>query len=145
MIRPAITGDAPSIQKLVLQLGYEISLSDVEDNIRFYQQPEQLVLVATNGNDIIGFITGAFLPMFHIKEKMCRITALCVDELQRSKGIGKGLVHALEKWCEENKCYYIEVTSGHHRENEAHKFYEYLEYKAYEGKRFLKRLTRTII
>ena len=74
---------------------------------------------------------------------MFRITALCVDEAYRSKGFGKKLVNAIEDWCIKKSCFYIEVTSGAHRNKDAHQFYESLHYTMYDGKRFLKRITGT--
>ncbi len=71
---------------------------------------------------------------------MFRITALCVDKFKRGKGIGKELVSAIENWCAENDCHYLEVTSGHHRKEGAHLFYQGLGYKAYKGERFQKNL-----
>jgi GNAT superfamily N-acetyltransferase len=145
MIRQAVSADAASIQRLIHQLGYEIGLAEMTNNITIHQQDGAIVFVAVVADNIAGFISGAFIPLFHANEKMLRITALCVDELQRGKGIGKKLVYAIESWCKGKTCFYIEVTSGAHRENDAHPFYLHLGYKVYEGKRFQKRLSATTL
>ncbi len=143
MIRSAAENDAAAIKGLMAQLGYDITISDAADNINVYHQSDAVVLVSTDNNLVIGFISGAIVPLFHKKESMFRITALCVDEAYRSKGFGKKLVNAIEDWCIKKSCFYIEVTSGAHRNKDAHQFYESLHYTMYDGKRFLKRITGT--
>ncbi len=69
MIRPATTEDAILIQKLIFQLGYEVGLPDLIDNIKLYQQQHAIVLVAADSNRTDGFIAGTFIPLFHRKEK----------------------------------------------------------------------------
>jgi GNAT superfamily N-acetyltransferase len=140
IIRAAAKEDAIAISQLVLELGYEITSEDVSYNISLYGQAKGIVLVAVENNTAIGFITGIFIPLFHAKERMFRITALCVAEAQRGKGIGKMLLHQMESRCLENDCRYLEVTSGPHRAADAHLFYQRLGYEIYEGRRFKKRL-----
>ncbi|RZL04816.1 MAG: GNAT family N-acetyltransferase [Pedobacter sp.] len=140
VIRKAVIEDASSIRELIRQLGYEIKASDVEKNITIYNEVKGHVLIAEENSNIIGFVSGAFIPLFHSNELMFRITALCVDQNSRSQGVGKHLINAIEEKCKDNNCFYLEVTSGAHRKEDAHLFYEKLSYKAYEGKRFRKTL-----
>ena len=138
VIREASGKDAASIKALVQQLGYEVDSSIIEKNIAIYEKTNGHVLVAEDEKGIIGFISGAYLPLFHSLGLMLRITAMCVDESRRSKGVGRTLVTAVEEQCRANNSFYIEVTSGAQRKDEAHLFYIKLGYRIYEGKRFLK-------
>ena len=54
--------------------------------------------------------------------------------------IGKKLVNAVEEWSLDNDCFYLEVTSGEKRKDEAHLFYGSLGYTVYPGARFQKRI-----
>jgi N-acetylglutamate synthase-like GNAT family acetyltransferase len=138
IIRNALTNDAAVIKELIQQLGYEISTGQVEKNIGIYEQAKGHVLVMEDKNEVIGFIAGAYIPLFHQSELMFRITALCVNNANKTKGAGRQLVNAIEVACKKNQCYYVEVTSGAHRKEEAHPFYVKLGYTLYDGKRFRK-------
>lgn len=141
-IRNAAVEDAASIRILIEQLGYVITEKEVENNILAYNKQGGYISVAESDDHIVGFISGAYIPLFHASGKLFRITALCVDANNRAKGIGKLLVQSIENICIENDCFYFEVTSGAHRINNAHIFYAKLGYSIYEGKRFLKTIPK---
>jgi N-acetylglutamate synthase-like GNAT family acetyltransferase len=138
IIRNALPNDAAVVKELIQQLGYEISTDEVEKNIGIYELANGHVLVMEDKNKVIGFIAGAYIPLFHQSGLMFRITALCVNNANKAKGAGRQLINAIEIACKKNQCYYIEVTSGAHRKEEAHLFYEKLGYTLYDGKRFRK-------
>lgn len=140
IVRNALAADAVVIKELVHQLGYEISTDEVEKNINLYEQIRGHVMVAEENREVFGFIAGAYIPLFHQAELMFRITALSVNNAHKTKGVGRLLVHAIEAACKKDQCYYIELTSGAHRKDEAHLFYGKLGYTLYDGKRFRKTL-----
>ena len=140
MIRHATGADIQSIINLVKQLGYELSREHASANLHIYERVQGFIFVAVKEEKVIGFISGVFIPLFHSHEMMFRITALCVDEQERGRGIGKTLVEKIEEVCRKKECYYLEVTSGRHRKGNAHVFYESVGYIPYKGKRFLKKL-----
>ena len=140
LIRTATQQDAVAVKDLIKELGYEVAVEDVRHNIALYQQAQGLVYVAEDNNEVAGFISGAYLPLFHEKSLLFRITALCVKETSRAQGIGKTLVREIESQCGKRRCCYLEVTSGAHRKQEAHLFYTAIGFTAYEGKRFTKKL-----
>lgn len=142
LIRHAGTGDTAAIVSLNKQLGYDISREDVAANLHMYERVQGFVFVAEESEKVIAFISGVFIPLFHVPELLFRITALCVDDMYREKGIGKALLQKIEAVCRKKECFYIEVTSGAHRKKDAHLFYESLEYETYKGKRFTKKLQR---
>ena len=132
--------DAENIQELIAQLGYQINLPDLNATIETYKQ-RGYIQVATVDEKAVGFITALLIPLFHAKESMCRITALSVHPSYKRHSIGKQLVNAVEKWSLDNGCFYLEVTSGEKRKDEAHLFYGSLGYTVYQGVRFQKRIT----
>jgi len=141
LIRHATSGDIETIIELTSQLGYTIDREGVAANLHIYEKVQGYVFVAVRNEKVIAYIAGVFMPLFHAYETMFRITALCVHEKERSRGIGKSLVEKIEDLCRKKECFYLEVTSGEKRVNEAHLFYKSLGYKSYKGKRFTKRLT----
>jgi N-acetylglutamate synthase-like GNAT family acetyltransferase len=141
MIRHASSGDIEMIIELTSQLGYDIDREGVDANIHLYEKLQGYVFVAEQNEKVIAYIAGVFIPLFHAYEMMFRITALCVHEKERSRGVGKNLVEKIEELCRKKECFYIEVTSGDLRKKEAHLFYKNLGYTAYKGKRFTKRLS----
>jgi GNAT superfamily N-acetyltransferase len=140
LIRHATGGDIEAIIHLVKQLGYELSREHASSNLHIYEKVQGFIFVAVDDEKVIGFISGAFIPLFHAHEMMFRVTALCVEEKERGRGIGKSLVEKIEEVCRKKECNYFEVTSGKHRKDNAHIFYERMGYTAYKGKRFIKRL-----
>jgi GNAT superfamily N-acetyltransferase len=140
LIRHAHSGDCDTLVELSQQLGYEISPDDVAANLYEYEKVHGFVFVTEEDGALIGFVSGTFIPLFHKREMMCRITALCVREQNRKAGIGRALLEKVEELCSNKECSYIEVTSGAHREKVAHPFYEAMGYVAYDGKRYMKTL-----
>jgi GNAT superfamily N-acetyltransferase len=140
MIRHAAPTDASALIQLIHELGYEISKDELTANLHMYEKVQGFVFVAAEDDKVVGFISGAFIPLFHAPEPMFRITALCVQQSKRGSGIGSGLLQRIEEICKKKECNYIEVTSGPKREKDAHHFYENHGYVGYKGKRFTKRL-----
>ena len=141
LIRTAVLSDTNALIGLMRQLGYDIGADDVTANLHLYEKMKGFVFVAEEETSVMAFISGIFVPLFHRRELMFRITALCVDEQQRGRGTGRALVQKIEALCRKNDCTYLEVTSGAHRKKDAHLFYESLGYANYRGKRFTKRMS----
>ena len=140
LIRHATTSDTDVLVELIRQLGYEITRDALSANLHIYNKTGGYVFVSEEEEQVTGFISGSMIPLFHMQESMFRITALCVHEQYREKGVGKELVLKVEELCRKKECFQLEVTSGAHRNKEAHLFYESLGYTAYKGKRFTKKL-----
>lgn len=137
IIRQAREQDAAQVKELLVQLGYPtLSREEVAVKINSHQSENYSLLVAEEGNEVLGFISLHWFEFLHAIGKIGRITAFCVDENIRSKGIGKQLLQEAEKILMKNGCTKLEVTSNQTRAR-THQFYltnGYLE----DSKRFVK-------
>ncbi|WP_282067168.1 GNAT family N-acetyltransferase [Vibrio rotiferianus] len=66
----------------------------------------RLFLVAEEGQQVLGFITATITQnetiSFLIKDPICRIGTIVVDENQKSKGVGRALMATVEQWARES-------------------------------------------
>ena len=74
--------------------------------INMLADEERLFLVAEEGQQVLGFITATITQnetiSFLIKDPICRIGTIVVDENQKSKGVGRALMAAVEQWARES-------------------------------------------
>jgi ribosomal protein S18 acetylase RimI-like enzyme len=140
VIRNAVIGDAPQLAPLLAQLGYtNIEVNEIEEKIEYYSKPDYALLVSWAEYSVNAFIALHIFEMFHSMGKVGRITAFCVDEKFRSKGIGSKMLKEAELYLINNNCTRIEVTSNNRRK-EAHSFYlnrNYIE----DSRKFVKYLS----
>lgn len=123
-IRRAHSADREAISSLLHQLGYEATPAHVAQRLAAIQDsPADLVLVATQGEAVIGCIGLHILPMFHASGCLGRITSLVIDEACRGRRVGSALMDAAADWFAQQGCVKMEVTSGNRR-LDAHRFYE---------------------
>ncbi len=141
IIRQATAQDAPSIMPLMIELGYSLELSELESRIEIYSGPNDIVLVADEGGEVIGFVSFHMIPLFHAPGNLGRITAMSISAQHQRKGIGKALLEKLEDHALNRGCVRIEVTSGDHRKDDAHIFYLSCGY-AKDSRRFQKMLSK---
>ncbi len=139
-IRDATDSDSPAVQRLLDQLGYDLSLDVVRNNIRAHREEGYRILVAEIDGHVVAFISLHCFQLMHWKDKIGRITAFCVEEGFRSKGVGRQLVHAAEEWMASSGCVKLEVTSNARRLR-AHEFYLNLGWVE-DSRRFVKYLKR---
>jgi hypothetical protein len=127
-VRGAQEKDIPTIAALLQELDHPTGESFLRERIDSGRdRPDHLVLVAGADDAVLGMAAAhATSPLFQ-HPTTARLTALCVAEGHRHNGIGRHLVHEVEKWAEEKDCDLVEVTS-HHRRHNAHAFYENLGY-----------------
>src|SRR5258708_32254088 len=137
LIRAAAETDAKALNRLIRQLGYPgLSEYTIQKRLKRYQQDDYAFLVTEIDNEVVAFIALHWFDFFHLDGRIGRISAFCVDEGHRSKGIGIQLLEEAERVFKLKGCSKIEVTS-HARRTLTHQFYlnrEYLE----ESKRFSK-------
>ena len=138
-IRQAALSDAPSVARLVSQLGYQTTAAQMESRLpAMLARPEYVLFLAETDHTVVG-LAGAYLTLgLELDGPYGRLTGLVVDEGWRGQGIGRMLLEAVEGWLKELGASLLLITSGLHRA-EAHEFYRHLGY-AETGLRFAKKI-----
>ena len=138
-IRAAIKSDSPHIARLVSQLGYPTTETEMEERLQvLLPLPEYVTFVAVAQGRIIGLI-GAYLGYaLEFSGTYGRLTGVVVDESHRDSGVGKMLLDHMESWLKQRGARMVTLTSGSQR-TEAHGFYRHLGYEE-TGLRFAKPL-----
>lgn len=137
-VRDASLADATQISVLLEQLGYVISPQRVRAKLAVLNASSaDRILVAQQGEQLLGVISLHTLELFHQPGRLGRITALVIDEDTQGQGIGARLVAAADDYFLEQGCVRAEVVSGDQRVA-AHGFYQDRGY-ALDERRFVKR------
>ncbi len=128
-LRPATCGDHAAIRRLMDQLGHTSDAHFMRNRVReAVESRRQLFILAEICSDVVGVATAHITSPPFETPSAARLSALCVDENHRSRGIGRELVNGVEFWAHKMGCDILEVTS-HNRRNQAHNFYEQLGYE----------------
>ena len=119
-IRPAGPGDEPDIVDLIQELAvaFDYPTTIDEHYVRhFLASPVSDVLLAIDGEAVVGLLSYARVPgLFHAADSGL-IESLVVAEGRRGEGIGRQLLEAAVASLEEAGCAEISVSTG--AENEA--------------------------
>lgn len=123
--------DKEIIQNLLNQLGYELTLEQLEDRLKIYNNNKNYkCFLAKLEDKIVGLIAISIRELFVLETKKTNIEALVVDKDFRGKKIGEELIKFVEDYSKNEGCYVIELTSGKRREKDgALRFYTRLGYK----------------
>ena len=137
--RDAKLSDAPSLAKLMGELGYETSGSEMRQRLKLIlSDPRYSTFVAKIGNELCGMI-GTLTHMSHEHNDLSgKIIALVVSRKLRRSGIGRALIGTAEKDFANRNVTRITLTTRFAREK-AHRFYEMMGYSK-TGFRFAKDL-----
>jgi GNAT superfamily N-acetyltransferase len=139
MIRIARNEDADVLAILLTQLGYPQEAPFVIRKLQaLSERASANVFVAEEHGNILGFLSFDSEPAFHREGNIGTITAMCVLEAARGRGIGRQLIEHAESFAKETGCVRIAVASGMQR-LETHTFYLNLGYEE-KTKRFIKEL-----
>jgi GNAT superfamily N-acetyltransferase len=133
-----VAADLPAFPALLAQLGYPAEPEALPGRIERIRAGGGRVVVAREGDEVLGLVALAFIPLVHHEQPLARISALVVAEAARGRGVGRRLVAEAERIARAAGCTRIEVTSADHRAA-AHAFYLALGY-AEKRRRFLKSL-----
>lgn len=115
--------DAPALATLSEQLGYPVSVEEMERRLEHMaKDPNHAVLVACLADgEVVGWIDVGIV--FHLQSgAYCEIGGLVVADSVRGKGIGRELVAAGEQWAASRGMTKVLVRSRMQRPD-AHRFY----------------------
>ncbi|WP_035984633.1 GNAT family N-acetyltransferase [Leptolyngbya sp. KIOST-1] len=122
-IRPGEVADSAAIAALLTELGYPVSAAFIAASLqRQLAHPDAALLVAAQGEAVLGFISLHFIPQLGLPGDFCRISYFCVDPGTRGQGVGTALEAATCALAEARGCDRIEVHC-HSRRELAHRFY----------------------
>ncbi len=139
-IRPANVDDADRISDLMNELGYAVTAAMIRQQlIDFDGCCDDAVLVAVADDNVVGCISLHALRMFHLAQKLGRITSFVVTSASRGRGLGSQLLASAHTWFESAGCSKFELTSADHR-IEAHRFYARHGYR-HDGQRLARKVT----
>jgi len=111
-----------NVRRLSEQLGYPLSVAQIEANINSVANSEHsIAFVALYNHKIVGWIY-SFRALLIESNPFIEIGGLIVDENYRNNGIGRKLVEKIKEWAIENAINELTVRSNIPRA-EAHKFY----------------------
>lgn len=129
-IRPAASGDAATLGRLLAQLGYPTDAGEIPHRLeKLDSRPGTTVLVAENAaGEVLGVVTIHLFPTLHTDEPVAWLTAVVVEEKARGQGVGSALVARAEDWAAGHGASRIALTSALHR-GAAHEFYKARDYE----------------
>jgi GNAT superfamily N-acetyltransferase len=134
-IRPAAPADAPSVARLLGELGYPTDAADVPRRLAAIRGEGNDVFLAVGGDDeALGLISLVRYATIHAAGPTAYIMALVVSSTARGRGVGRVLVAHAKAWAAERGCTRLSVTSAEHRAD-AHAFYPACG-MPYTGRRF---------
>jgi ribosomal protein S18 acetylase RimI-like enzyme len=136
-IRNATVADSERIARLVSELGYRTSPSQMRQRLEAILRDEDYdTLVACDEGKIVGFIGTRIGRLYEGDQQYGQIMALAVASDHQRRGVGRMLMQAAESSLVERGARVLVVTSGHHRAD-AHAFYENRGY-TFTGRRYKK-------
>ncbi len=127
-VRAMRQGDLPSLEPLLVQLGYDIAQDEVARRLSaVIEAPGHCLEVAEREGCIVGFIH--FYARAAIeKPPEVIVQALVVDDSLRGGGIGRKLMQRAEEWAAANGHPSVALGTQTSRDD-AHAFYQRLGYR----------------
>jgi ribosomal protein S18 acetylase RimI-like enzyme len=136
-IRDVAVADSWAVAKLVSELGYPTSTSQMQRRLEAILNDDDYdTLVACKHGDVVGFIGTRSGPLCEDDGLYGQIMALAVAAKYQRRGIGRVLVRSAESKLVGRGVRVLVVTSGNHRAD-AHAFYEHCGY-SFTGRRYKK-------
>ena len=122
-VREISVNDYNDIYLLNQQLGYLYEIEKVKERIEYItENTKDIILVAEQNNEVIGFIHGSPYELLY-SDSLMNVLGFVVKEKYRNIGVGKLLIGKFEWYAKENGYSGIRLVSGFDRLI-AHKFYE---------------------
>jgi ribosomal protein S18 acetylase RimI-like enzyme len=128
-VRNMAEADLPSVQPLLRQLGYGLTLNELEQRFNLVvKSPDHSALVCETEGKVVGLLHIYGRPALE-KPAEAIIQSIVVDKAYRKVGIGNKLVAAAELWATEQGYGSIALYSRTDRDD-AHAFYSQMDYRA---------------
>jgi GNAT superfamily N-acetyltransferase len=122
-IRPAQTRDGFVLISLLNELGYGDTESFMGKRLQqLIDHPNEMLLVAEEGQTVLGFLSLHFIPQLALEGDFARISYFCIADGERSKGVGQHLLEHAEQIARQRGCDRMEVHC-HERRIKANQFY----------------------
>jgi len=138
-VRPAATGDASDVARLLGHLGYPCEDAEAAERIAtVIADHRQHLLLAEVDGEACGLVALYTLYSLAHGSELARITALVVAPEHARAGIGRLLLREVEQLSRRHGIHRIEVTSNARRVD-AHAFYRGCGYSD-DSRRFVKML-----
>ena len=127
-LRQIAVSDVQQIAELSHQLGYEISATQMFQNIEaVLQHADCDAFVAVHNNRVVGWIGLAYRLQLE-SPPLCEINGLVIHETYRGQGIGKMLIEKAKSWSTSKKTHCLRLRTNINRKD-AHRFYSALGFK----------------
>jgi GNAT superfamily N-acetyltransferase len=123
IVRGARAQDSRRMADLASQLGYVCTAQEIQGRLEEMRNQQQYAVYVAElyGCHVVGWIAAYVFRTVEL-DTLAEITGLIVDEGLRSRGIGKILLRAAERWARDTGCPAIAVHSNVTRDR-AHRFY----------------------
>ena len=139
-IRAAEINDAAALSRLMCELGYETTKSEMQIRLEWIATDERYrTFVAVRDGKVCGMVGTLTSPSYEHNDLGGRILALVTSRAMRRQGIGRALIATAEKDFAQRGIRRIALNTRLTREG-AHEFYESLGYER-NGWRFVKQLS----
>lgn len=127
-LRQATLHDTPAIAPLIVQLGYDVSESEIRTRIgiALADHAHSLVLGEIDG-EVAAFMHCFLRPAIDKPFELV-VQALVVDDRYRSLGVGARMMDEAERIACQSGCASVTLSS-HERRQDAHRFYASLGYR----------------
>jgi GNAT superfamily N-acetyltransferase len=129
-IRVARPPDSAEVARLSCELGYPASAEEMAprlDRLLALGDDHCVIVAAADSTRLLGWIHVGRRDLLEV-EPRAEILGLVVDATARTRGIGRALVTAAEKWASEHGFAEMVVRSAITRQ-ESHPFYERIGYR----------------
>ncbi|ALT00249.1 hypothetical protein AT746_00395 [Lacimicrobium alkaliphilum] len=110
-IKKADPSHAKEVFTLLLQLGYESTLDNLKDVLAQTDRSDEIYIAQIN-DKVVGLMSVIYFDYFPSQERICRITAIVVDQNARGTGVGSQLIDFAKSLSKQRLCSKLEVTTS---------------------------------